>query len=274
MAKKEKQQITFGTLPRDGYVYSLYRGHILRLGIVVAALTAILIWSVSGSWCTLHSYLFPSGAADLKAISNTTILQVDENPHGKAFYSDRIDADGVWVQNNCYRLEFVLDSVEEKIWTLDDISVYLCWADDIQILVVDDTMPLTGTPYQAVFTAVPDQLSYDLQNVVDIYSLPGYLVDLRSLPVGYEGADSLQLLLFAPVVFALLVYWILLLAKPQRHPIYRQLGRYESRVDAIVASIDQEVAAGQILEETPKSLRTTNWYLQRTAFMTTIYKNT
>ncbi len=274
MEKKERQRIECGELPRKGYVYSLYRGHILRLGIVAAILTAILIWSLSGSWVEVKSYLFPSGDADLAAIHETSMQRVETDPQRSIFQPDRIETTGLWTQDGCYRLKLRIDAVEEEVLTLEEARVYLCSSGGYRFLVAAQTMPVTDTPYQAVFTAVPDQLAYDLRGFETHFTLPGYLADLRELPVGYEGSDSLQLIVFTPVVLAILIYWLLLLQKPQRHPIYRQLGRYGTRIDAVVASIDREVMAGEILEETRRTLRTPSWYLQRSAFMTTIYKNT
>ena len=66
MASKQKQTIDFGELPREGYVYSLYRGHIIRLGIVVLALMAVLAYFGASMYLAIYgcaSALFGSRGA-------------------------------------------------------------------------------------------------------------------------------------------------------------------------------------------------------------------
>ena len=152
------------------------------------------------------------------------------------------------------------------------MQLYVCTAGAYNILAAATELPVAGTVYEAVFAPVSDQLSYFLPE--EYMDLPGYYADLRDLPVGYEASDTMQMVVFTPIVLLLLIYWLLELQDPRRHPIYRQLGKYGPSVDAVVASIDREVAAGQILEETRKTLTTPTWVLQRSAFTTTISKNT
>lgn len=276
MAKKQ-QKINFGVLPRDGFVYSLYRGHIIRLGLVTAAMIAVLCWAWSGSWVTVRSYLAPAGSADLAAISDTSLPPPAEKPDGAIFDDERIENRGAWVQNHCYRLKVTFDNVEKLDLTLDNVQLYLVTADEFSFLAAgfaDVALPATETVYQAVFTPVSEDLSYYLQQLEQHAQLPGYLIDLRALPVGYENADTAQMLIFTPVVLILLVFWLLLIQNPSRHPIYRQLSRYGMSVAAIVAAIDQEVAGGGVISDTGKLIVTASWRIQRSAFTSTIYKNT
>ena len=269
-----KKKIDFGTLPREGYVYSLYRGHMIRLAFAVAALAAILIWSLSGTWPTLKSRLFPSGSVDMAALSEVPIPEVTEDPQRTAFYADHIESERFWLQDSCYRLDVSLESVDQVLWSSDAATVYRCTAEGRPILVAADAVPAVGIPSKAVFYAVPAQLIYDLRAYEDLQTLPAYLADLRDVEVAYESSDSVQLIIFAPIVLLAVIYWLLLLQDPRRHPIYRQLGRYGLPVSDIVASIDQEVAAGQLAEQSNKLLATTSWNFKKTAFMTTIFKNT
>ena len=272
MAKKTKLKINFGTLPREGYVYGLYRGHIIRLGVVVAVMIAILAWTLSGTWPTIKSYLFPSGKADLAAISEMNFNKVASDPQRTVFQPEQIESVGLWMQDSCYRLEITFDDVKATELSYDGVQMYVCSAEGYEILAAATELPVTGKVYQAVFVPVSDQLSYFLPD--EYFDLPGYFADLRNLPVGYEGSDTIQVIIFVPIVVLLAVYWLLQLQDPRRHPIYGQLAKYGPVVDAVVQSIDREIAAGQIIDESRNTLTTPTWVLKKSAFTTTISKNT
>ena len=279
--KKSKQIIDIGDLPRSGYVYSLYRGHILRLGIVVAGLVAILIWAWRGGWVSVKSNMFPSGTADYAAIAEVPMPAGDENDDSDDLLSEalkeslkknNISRRDVWTQGDCYRLDVTLDSVEPTSISVEGAQVCIAHAGGYEFLsLIGEEPPALGVPCRAVFTKVPAELVRMLDESQQ--SLPGYLMELRRIQVGTEQSDSVEMLIFTPVVLALVVVWMLMLQNPGRHPIYRQLGRY-GRVDGVVASIDREIAAGSILSESKKIVTTPTWVIKKSSFMSTIYKNT
>ena len=281
MAKKNKLIIDFGDLPRSGYVYSLYRGHILRLGIVVAGLVAILIWAWRGGCVSVKSNMFPSGTADYAAIAEVPMPAGDEGDDlenaltealKKSLVKKNISPRDVWTQGDCYRLDVTLDAIEPTSISVEGAQVCIAHAGGYEFLsLVSGEVPETGIPRRAVFTTVPAALVSALDETQ--HSLPGYLMDLRKMQVGTEQSDSVEMLIFTPVVLALVVVWVLMLQDPSRHPIYRQLGRY-GRVDGVVSSIDREVAAGNILSESKKIVTTPTWVIKKSSFMSTIYKNT
>lgn len=275
MASKQKQTIDFGELPREGYVYSLYRGHIIRLGVVVLALMAVLAWAWSGSWTAVRSYLLPSPAADTAALAAQRLEILASDPGGETVSADRVEPDGLWVQGGSYRLRIRFDSVEPLEMRWGGAEVWLGRTEDGAFLVVSQSAPEPGEEYRAVFEPVPGQLAwYTGRTAAAAEPLSAWQADLRPVEVGYESSDTMQMLLFTPAVLALLIFWIVLLSDPRRHPIYRQLGKYGLTVAAVVASIDREVAAGELTVESSKVSTTRSWRMQRTAFTTLIYKNT
>jgi len=281
MAKTRKPNskliIDIGDLPRSGYVYSLYRSHILKLGIVVAGLVAILIWAWRSGWVSVKSNMFPSGTADYAAIAAEPMPEADESGDWEAMLTEALTKQAVnrrdvRTQGDCYRLVVTLDSIEPTAISAEGTQVCIVSAGGCEFLaLVGSEQPQLGIPCRAVFMKVPAALVNALDETQK--ALPGYLMDLRRIQVGTEQSDPVEMLIFTPVVLTLVIVWLLMLQDPGRHPLYRQLGRY-GRVEGVVTSIDREIAAGNILSESKKIITTPTWVIRKSTFMSSIYKNT
>ncbi len=250
----------FGDLPREGYVYGLYRGHIIRLGLVILALLAILFWAWSGARVSVRSCLFPGGQADLTALSDDPAAAAPE-----ALPTAEIPTASVYVQHGCYRLSLTPSEVRTA-----GESLYWLRAGEMTFLAAADAAPAVGTAVRAVFYPVPETLTES----AEARGAAGWLADLRKLPVGQEKIDTAQMLIFTPVVLLMVIFWLLMLQKPSRHPVYRQLARYGRRVSDVVAEVDRDLATGVVISETRRATITPNWIIQKSAFNTIIYRNT
>lgn len=271
--KKTKTPVVFGDLPRDGFVYSLYRGHVMRLGIVVAGLVAILIWAWSGSLVAVRSYVHPTGTAELAALTDQLAAPADD-PGGKALPRP-VPAAQVLTQHGCYRLEVTFDAVEALPLQYDAVQIYRVEAGGKTFLAAAEAQPPVGAAVKAVLHPAGDKLAYDLRAAGVDGQFSAMLIDLRSVQVGRESTDAVQMLILTPVTAFLLIAWLRMLQDPRRHPMYRQLGRYGATVASVVAMIDREVGgSGPSLRQGDKVIQTPNWTIRRSAFTSNIYKNT
>lgn len=288
---------------KNGIVARLYRRNMRNLIIVFLLALTLCVYHFVTSFNYMRNYISSGYELNLDNLVQTAgtreVEYTTQTAKEKGFEvatTEMFNKQYVYYQDNDYRFKLIPDKIEETdLYYSSALKVVdptyqgegqeymlqrclIITVGDYKIVAIapyDYTVP-EGEPLRVTIAQIPEYIANDIGLKLsegEGLQILNYYVDLTQLPVEYEDEDWTYMIFYSIVTLALLALVIIFIVKPQFHPIYLQLKKYNDDIEDTIAAIDGEYAAGVDITRVKKETIMPTWIIKRSMFMNIINKN-